>query len=107
MTRMRRRSRSWMLCWAAVAAVLTTSCGNEGGTTDKAGGTGDPVVLRMATINGDLEFTPQVQYLVDRVEEVSEGNLRIEVEYEVGDFQHDAEQQVVRGVAAGDYDLGV
>jgi len=107
MSSMRRRSRRWMLCSAAVAAVLTTSCSTEGGTSDKAGGTGDPVVLRMATINGDLAFTPQVRYLVDRVEEVSEGSLRIEMVYEVGGFQHDSEQQVVRGVAGGEYDLGV
>ena len=38
---------------------------------------------------------------------MSEGNLRIEMAYEVGGFKRDAEQQVVRGVAGGEYDLGV
>lgn len=104
---MRRRSRLRMLGSVAVAAFLTTSCSTGGGTGDKAGGTGDPVVLRMATTNGNLDFTPSVRYLVDRVNELSEGNLRIEMVYEVGSFQHDAEQQVVRGAAGGEYDLGV
>ena len=102
---MRRRGRRGSL-FGAVAAVLTTSCGAEGGTSDKAGGTGDPVVLRMATINGDLAFTPQVRYLVDRVEEVSEGNLRIEMVYEVGGFEPTPSSRS-SGRRRGRYDLGV
>ena len=88
-------------------ALAAAGCSAEGASRDKAGGPGEPVVLRMATINGDLAFMPQVQYFVDRVEELSDGNLRIEVAYEVGGFKHDAEQQVVHGVADGEYDLGV
>ena len=41
------------------------------------------------------------------MKELSDGNLRIEVDYEVGDYEQDAEQQVVRGVADDTYDLGV
>jgi len=63
-------------------------------------------VLRLANINGDLDFTPAVADFVDPVEELSGGNLRVETADEWGDFASDAEQQVVRDVAAGEVDLG-
>ncbi len=72
----------------------------------QAGGPGEPVTLTMATVNGDLDFTPQIQYLLDRAAQVSEGNVQIEVVFEVGDFAPDAEQQVVNEVADGEFDLG-
>jgi TRAP-type C4-dicarboxylate transport system substrate-binding protein len=103
---MKRQAHLVMLSFAVAVAMLATSCGTGSGDADKAGGPGKPVVLRMATVNGDLEFTPQIQYLVDRVEELSEGNLKIEIRYEVGSFADYAEQQVVRGVAGGRFDLG-
>jgi TRAP-type transport system periplasmic protein len=73
---------------------------------DKAGGTSQPHVLRLANTNGDLDFTPAVADFVDRVEELSGGNLRIETADEWGDFASDAEQKVVEDVAAGEIDLG-
>ena len=50
-------------------------------------------------------FSPAIQYFVDRVEELSRGSLRVEAHHEWGNFADDAEQQVVRAVAAGDADL--
>ena len=98
MQRMRGRAG---LTIVAVVAMVIGACTNEGtsegGTGDKAGGPGEPVVLTMATVNGDLDFTPQIQYLLDRVAQLSDGNVQIEIVYEVGDFAPDAEQQVVRG----------
>ncbi len=88
-----------------LAAIVAVGCSAEG-AGDKAGGSGEPVVLQMATVNGDLGFTPQIQYFVDRVEELSEGNVRIEIVYEVGSFAPVAEQKVVSGVADGKFDLG-
>ena len=73
---------------------------------DKAGGSDEPVVLRLANTNGQLDFTPAVVDFVDRVEELSGGDLRIEAVDEWGDFASDAEQQVVKDVAAGEVDLG-
>ena len=102
---MKREGRLAMLGFVVVVAMVTTSC-STGSSGDKAGGSGEPVVLRMATVNGDLGFTPQIRYLVDRVEELSEGNVQIEIVYEVGSFAPVAEQQVVRGVAGGKFDLG-
>jgi TRAP-type C4-dicarboxylate transport system substrate-binding protein len=88
-----------------VVSVVASSCAGSG-ASDKAGGSGEPVVLRMATVNGDLDFTPQIKYFVNGVEELSEGNLRIDMAYEVGSFAADAEPEVVRGVAGGKFDLG-
>ena len=80
MQRMRGRAG---LTIVAVVAMVIGACTNEGtsegGTGDKAGGPGEPVVLMMATVNGDLDFTPQIQYFVDRVAQLSDGNVRIEV----------------------------
>jgi TRAP-type C4-dicarboxylate transport system substrate-binding protein len=60
----------------------------------------------MATVNSDLGYTPQVHYLVNRVRELSAGTIRIDMVYQVGGYAPGAEQQVVRGVAAGTFDLG-
>jgi TRAP-type C4-dicarboxylate transport system substrate-binding protein len=46
-----------------------------------------------------------VQYFVDQVEQLSGGALQIDVSHEWGDFADDAEQQIVRDVAAGKVDL--
>jgi TRAP-type C4-dicarboxylate transport system substrate-binding protein len=86
--------------------MLAGACTGGGADADKAGGPGEPVTLTMATVNGDLDFTPQIQYLINRAAQISDGNIQIEVAYEVGDFAPDAEQQIVRAVAAGEFDLG-
>jgi TRAP-type C4-dicarboxylate transport system substrate-binding protein len=91
------------IVWVAIATVAS-ACSSSERNVDKAGGSG--VVLRMATVNGDLDFTPQIQHLVERVEELSDGNVQIDVAYEVGAFAPDAEQEVVRGVSEGRFDLG-
>ncbi|HEU4354907.1 MAG TPA: TRAP transporter substrate-binding protein DctP [Actinomycetota bacterium] len=99
--------RTLRLTIVAVAlAIVATACAGDEVPPDKAGAPGEPVTLQMATVNGDLEFTPQIQYLLDRVAQISEGNIQIEVVYEVGDFAPDAEQQVVNGIADGEFDLG-
>src|SRR5215217_6184960 len=100
------RTRLATLVLAATAAFAVASCSGGGGGEDKAGRTSEPVVLRLANTNGDLDFTPAVADFVDRVEELSGGNLRIEAADEWGDFASDAEQQVVEDVAAGEVDLG-
>src|SRR5919106_3185991 len=94
------------LALAATAALAAAACTTGGDRKDKAGGSSEPLVLRLANSNGDLEFTPAVVDFVDRGEELSGGNLRIETADEWGDFASDAEQQVVNDVAAGEIDLG-
>jgi TRAP-type C4-dicarboxylate transport system substrate-binding protein len=92
---------------AAVLVVLgLAGCGALAGS--KAGGPGTPVVLRMATANGEPGFMPQVDpYLVNRAAKLSAGNVQIDMAYHVGENVPGGEQQVVRDVAAGKYDLGV
>src|SRR5918996_4529196 len=93
------------LILAAIGALAAVGCGGGGGE-DKAGGSGAPVVLRLANTNGQIDFTPAVDYFAQRVGELSGGNLRIEAVDEWGNSASDAEQQVVRDVSAGEIDLG-
>jgi TRAP-type C4-dicarboxylate transport system substrate-binding protein len=81
-------------------------CGGGGGSGDKAGGSGEPVVLRMANAYGDLQTAPVIGHFVSQVKERSGGNLRVQVANRWGDYADNAEQQVVRAVAAGKVDLG-
>ena len=90
----------------AIVALAAVGCGGGGANVDKAGGSGEPVVLRMANTSGGLDLQPAVEYFVDRVEELSGGDVRIEAVDQWGDFASDAEQQVVRGVSSGEVELG-
>ena len=99
------RARLATVALAAVAAVVAGGC-SDGKAGDKAGGAGEPVTLRMANAYGDLDVVPAVQDFVSRVKERSGGNLRIQVASTWGNYADDAEQQVVRAVAAGKADLG-
>ena len=103
---MNGRTRLATVALAVIAAVVAGGCSGGGGTDDKAGGSGEPVVLRMANAYGDLDVVPAVQYFVSRIKERSGGNVRIQVASTWGDYADDAEQQVVRAVAAGKADLG-
>jgi len=100
------RARLATVALAVIAAVVAGGCSGGGAAGDKAGGAGEPVVLRMANAYGDLDVVPAVQDFVSRVKERSGGNLRIQVASPWGDYADDAEQQVVRAVAAGKADLG-
>lgn len=91
----------------AALACAAVGCGDDGtGGVDKAGGTGEPVTLRMATAYHDLGDLPALAYFVNHVAEVSDGEIRIEIVGEWGDAAPNAEETVVRGVADGDADLG-
>jgi TRAP-type C4-dicarboxylate transport system substrate-binding protein len=103
---MKIRSRLAALVLIAAATFAAAACSGGGGGEDKAGGTGPTVVLRMANTGGSIDQTPAVEYFVKQVEELSGGNVRIEVIDQWAEFASDAEQKVVRGVAAGEVDLG-
>ena len=100
------RARLATVALAVIAAVVVGGCGGGGGSGDKAGGSGEPVVLRMANAYGDLQTAPVVEQFVSQVKERSGGSLRIKAVSRWGDYADDAEQQVVRAVAAGKADLG-
>jgi TRAP-type transport system periplasmic protein len=102
----KNRRRLAGLCMAVTAAFAMAACsGSSSAGEDKAGGS-NPLVLRLANTNGDLSFTPAVEYFVKHLEEISGGGVRIEVVDEWGGFASDAEQQVVEDVSAGEVDLG-
>lgn len=103
---MRTRSTLATLVLAAIVPLTWAGCGGEGTGDDKAGGSGTPVVLRLANTNGQLDFTPAVDYFARRVGELSGGELRIEAVHDWGSSSSHAEQQVVRDVSAGEVDLG-
>ena len=105
MTGLMNRRAALILAATATVAVSGCSFGGDSGAA-KAGGSGAPVVLRLASTGGNIDQTPAVAYFVERVEELSGGNVRIDVVDEWGDFASDAEQQVVHDVAAHEVDLG-
>src|SRR4029450_13573478 len=77
-----------------------------GAAGDNAGGSGEPVVLRLANTSGDLNAAPVIGDFVSRVKERSGGNLRIQVVNRRGEHAADGEQQGGRGVGVGEGDLG-
>ncbi len=93
---------------SAVIVLLLSGCASaaSSGGDDKAGGSADPVVLELANTSFGLARHPAVQYFVDRVEELSDGALHIDVADGWGNNSADAEQQVVRDVTAGTIELG-
>jgi TRAP-type C4-dicarboxylate transport system substrate-binding protein len=103
---MNGRIRLATVALAVIAAVVAGGCSGDGAGSDKAGGAGEPLVLRMANTAGDLEYFPAIKAFLSQVKERSGGNVRIQVVDRWGDFAADAEQQVVRDVAAGKADLG-
>jgi TRAP-type transport system periplasmic protein len=103
---MKGRTRLAAAALAVIAAVAAGGCSGGGAGGDKAGGAGAPVVLRMANATADLNVVPLIKDFVSQVRERSGDNVRIQVEGPWGDYAADAEQQVVRDVAAGQVDLG-
>jgi TRAP-type C4-dicarboxylate transport system substrate-binding protein len=101
----RMRKRTLLICSLAALAVMAGGCTNAA-SPDKAGGAEEPVVLRMANGYSSLNYEPAVAYFVDRVAELSDGALRIEVVNEWADFASDFEQQIIDDVATGQADLG-
>src|SRR5580700_7433746 len=109
-------SVQWMKSRAAIAAIglipatviLASACSNGAGLGNKAGPVDQPVVLRMADLNAgsDLRGTPEIQYFVQRVSDLSGGKMSVKVVYSVGGLAVNAEQQVVKDVAGGSFDLG-
>ena len=103
---MRSRTRLATLILTVTTAIVAGACTSGETSGGKAGGLGEPLVLRMANTSGHVSYHPAVEYFVDRVEELSGGDVRIEVVDHWGDFASDAEQQVVRDVSTGAVDLG-
>jgi TRAP-type C4-dicarboxylate transport system substrate-binding protein len=105
MHEMKRRRRLGALGLAAATAILAAGCTSRSAGGDKAGGSGEPAVLRLAA-RDELSVDLGTAYFVRRVVELSGGTLRIEAVSGWGGTAPTAEQNIVRGVAAGRADLG-
>jgi TRAP-type C4-dicarboxylate transport system substrate-binding protein len=105
-----RKSRAAIAAIGLIPAtvILASACSNGAGPGNKAGPVDQPVVLRMADLNAgtDLRGTPEIQYFVQRVSDLSRGKMSVKVVYSVGGLAVNAEQEVVKDVAAGNFDLG-
>ena len=102
MSRMHARNTAAIV---VMLATMATACTGDG-TGDKAGGAGERIDLVLANTYGGLDQLPAVAYFVDRVGELSDGQIKVEPADEWADFASDAEEQVVRDVSKGVVDLG-
>src|SRR5438034_8658998 len=57
---------------AVVVILAFAGCSSQ--TGPKAGGPGDPVILKMATVNAAAGYNPEIDGLDERVKELSAGN---------------------------------
>ncbi|TMK96602.1 MAG: hypothetical protein E6G40_10985, partial [Actinobacteria bacterium] len=102
----RKRTRFSMLAFLGMAAIAAAACTGGAGSGDKAGGGGEPAVLRLAEGAADSSTDLAVADFVVRVGQLSGGDLRIEAVGGWGNGEPGSEQQTVRDVEAGRVDLG-
>lgn len=100
-------------CAAVVAlagAVLCTGCATEPRSTnaDKAGGSGGPLVLRLAASDGvDIAESRSVRLFAAQVARLSHGKLRVAVTFgAAGSDRPDVEARTIELVRSGRFDLG-
>jgi TRAP-type C4-dicarboxylate transport system substrate-binding protein len=102
------RARIAAIGLIAATVIMASACASGVGAASKAGGVNQPVVLRMANINAGpgLRGTPGIQYFAQRVSDLSRGEMSIKIAYGVGGLAMNAEQQVIKDLADGSFDLG-
>jgi TRAP-type transport system periplasmic protein len=89
----------------SVAVLLLAAC-SRGIGEDKAGGTGEPVVLTMANGLVGVAAEPMLSHFASRVEARSAGALRVRIQSDWSGLGSGFEQRVITDVAAGKADLG-
>jgi TRAP-type C4-dicarboxylate transport system substrate-binding protein len=97
----------WTVILLVALAVLTASCvGAEEVPPPKSGGDAEPRVLSMGTDDfPDRAPAEQIEEFARRVEELSDGQLRIEPVWRAGDGDPEWDQVVARKVISGELDL--
>jgi TRAP-type C4-dicarboxylate transport system substrate-binding protein len=95
---------------ATLVAGLLAGCGagRSEGAADKAGGSGAPVVLRLASPwpQGQPD-TPVLEYFAAQVSQLSGGRMRIQLIFDaLGQSRPDVEPRVAGFVRDGRFDLG-
>jgi TRAP-type C4-dicarboxylate transport system substrate-binding protein len=89
---------------APAALVVTVMCAAAG--CSAAQPQLEPVTLTLAHIDGGPELDPAVGWFVDRVAELSEGAITIEVDYGCCGATIEVEEELVGAVADGSAELG-
>jgi len=100
----RHGARTAFALGAALVLVLT-GC-TDAGTGSKTGGKAEPVVLTLADGYSNPDYEPAVRYFVQRVAQLSGGQVAVKDEQGWGDLKPGYEQQIIADVAAGKADLG-
>ena len=106
MKQVKSRARIAAIGLIPAVVILATACSSGEGGASKAGGVNQPVVLRMANVNADPLYTREMIYFTERVNALSHGEISVKPVYGVGGYVMSAEQQVVKDVASGSFDLG-
>lgn len=107
---MKRRTSVVEIVAAAILALAVLSVsGCDEGETDKAGGSGPPVTLRIGT--DDAPHRPAsdaIEYFAEQVGELSDETIRIVPEFRAaGENIRAWDQQVARMVISGELDMGM
>jgi TRAP-type C4-dicarboxylate transport system substrate-binding protein len=105
MKRLRSRARIAAIGLIPATVILASACSSGVAGPNKAGGT-QPVVLRMADVNAGLVLTPEIGYFTKRLSELSHGEMSVKITLRVGGSVMSAEQQVVKDIAGGSFDIG-
>ena len=94
---------------SAVLAAFAAGCSLSGNDdADKAGGSGAPVVLRLAVADdADQPDAPYARYFARRVSALSDGSVRVKVVWDAaGQDSPGYELGIARLVGEGDFELG-
>src|SRR6188472_1460076 len=88
----------------AIAAIALTSAT---AFAAKTGGPAEQVVLRLGTLDPEHRpDAPVVKRFAQRVQELTDGEVQVEIVWQAAGAPTDFEQVLVRMVQAGDLDLG-
>jgi TRAP-type C4-dicarboxylate transport system substrate-binding protein len=97
-------ARTGLAATAALIVIAACSNGPAADVADRTGG--ETIVLRMATIDGEVQGGPAPQAFLDSLAETSGGRIKVEVTTSFGDGAADAESSLVEAIASGDLDGG-
>lgn len=97
------RTRQLLAAFSLVAvALMLVGCAPS---ATKSGPTRF-TTLRMAHVDADVSLDPAAQLFMNRVKQLSKGQLRIRLVGECCTRENTNAKQLVKGVAVGDFDLG-
>ena len=95
--------KSWgacLLCTVAIGALLSGCTGQDTSAEER------PTTLKLLHVDGGPGLDPAVEWFTQRVNDLSEGDIKIDVAYSCCGEGNDIEEQLVNRVADGRGDLG-